>query len=671
MMLRVIYLSLFTIASALPPLSPSNARNNASLISHEDGSCIIQAAHFLPSEPGIVPKNFKGLRFDCEFDKRFVLPLDLDANQEKEMRGMLVDGRLVANYSMLVFNPPNANPTTSKQMEIKVVDESVRIPRGADMLAYIKTAPTPRPPAFHKEDGDPFFFFPAPKRALVIKVIDSDGDTVSETPAQLSDYVFGTGGDSITARSQLNACSYGKFDLKPESPEGLDSNTSAEGVIKVTIDIPFSSGKYAVESAVRDEAAKILGYELPGEAYDYVMISVKCYQYCNWAAYAYTNSWLSVFKNEFITQPGVILHELGHNFNLDHSGENESEYGDHTCLMGNSGSLYSTDGGRMCYNGAKNWQLGWYEEDGDKIDLDPNNRDGDDNWTGTLVGVSDYRNNPNGHAIVIRIRSGINKDLFVSLNRVKGINEQNIEAVDQVIIVETHGNGGDGFSQSWLKGKLSEGGMWRSNGTFGNTGEVLSISAPAIDLAAKPGYADVHICLGSMCGFPSISPVPTNKMSLTPTLEPTTSSHPTMKATCSSSLGDANYPGGGVSNVYATGGDMFDVTAVKDVVVTQISFFGGNTLNYVLYKKIGLGPFELDDRSNQSAWEHFASGTPETTQFHMLQRLNTASVSIPSGSTHAFSIHVIGHAAIAIYEGNYSDIMYENDDMQISCGAVN
>ena len=116
---------------------------------------------------------------------------------------------------------------------------------------------------------------------------------------------------------------------------------------------------------------------------------------------------------------------------------------------------------------------------------------------------------------------------------------------------------------------------------------------------------------------------------------------------------------------------MLDVTAVKDIIVTQIGFCGGNKRNYTLYKRIGLSPFELDDRSNQSAWEHFASGTPETTQFHMLQRLNTVSVSIPSGSTHAFSIHVIGHAAIAIYEGNYSDIMYENDDMQISCGAVN
>jgi hypothetical protein len=38
----------------------------------------------------------------------------------------------------------------------------------------------------------------------------------------------------------------------------------------------------------------------------------------------------------FFSQPAVVIHELGHNFNLAHSGGlNGATYTDHTCLMGN------------------------------------------------------------------------------------------------------------------------------------------------------------------------------------------------------------------------------------------------------------------------------------------------------------------------------------------------
>lgn len=272
-------------------------------MSQEYGSCIIQAVHFFPADPGNVSKSFKDVEFDCKFDRGFLLPLDLDANQEKEMRSMLEDGRLVANHSMLLFNPRDGDATASKLLEAQVIDESVRIPRGVDVLSYVRTPPTPSTPAYHKQDEDA-----APKRVLLIKAIDSRGDTFHRTPAQLSDYVFGTGGDSVTARSQLNACSYDKVDLKPESPSDSDTNTSAEGVITVTISIPFnSSSRNQVQDAVTAKAEEILGYDL-SVAYDHVLISVKCYNECKWAGMLFIIFNRLYFADLMLLIASILIH---------------------------------------------------------------------------------------------------------------------------------------------------------------------------------------------------------------------------------------------------------------------------------------------------------------------------------------------------------------------------
>jgi hypothetical protein len=54
------------------------------------------------------------------------------------------------------------------------------------------------------------------------------------------------------------------------------------------------------------------------------------------AAYAYVNSYTSVFMGEYASYMGVQIHELGHNYNMRHSGFGDSTefYKDHTRLMG-------------------------------------------------------------------------------------------------------------------------------------------------------------------------------------------------------------------------------------------------------------------------------------------------------------------------------------------------
>ena len=88
-------------------------------------------------------------------------------------------------------------------------------------------------------------------------------------------------------------------------------------------------------------------------------------------------------------QKGVLVHELGHNFGLAHSGGLDGKtYTDHTGMMGNP--LYSDDVGRMCYNAAKSWQIGWYDDR--KIQLNPLDQPSDWSETIAMVGVADYLN---------------------------------------------------------------------------------------------------------------------------------------------------------------------------------------------------------------------------------------------------------------------------------------
>jgi hypothetical protein len=52
------------------------------------------------------------------------------------------------------------------------------------------------------------------------------------------------------------------------------------------------------------------------------------------AAYAQVNGYKSVYKGAYASLMGVQVHELGHNYDMRHSGFGDATYLDHTGLMG-------------------------------------------------------------------------------------------------------------------------------------------------------------------------------------------------------------------------------------------------------------------------------------------------------------------------------------------------
>jgi hypothetical protein len=107
------------------------------------------------------------------------------------------------------------------------------------------------------------------KPTLVVRVTDKNGLARPESAAQISDDIFGTDGDPVNLKSQLEDCSMGKLTLVPGDNNSGQVNQSlyaAPGVIEVTIpiDLKTVSSMEEPENAVTAELQDMLGFNLPG-----------------------------------------------------------------------------------------------------------------------------------------------------------------------------------------------------------------------------------------------------------------------------------------------------------------------------------------------------------------------------------------------------------------------
>ena len=150
------------------------------------------------------------------------------------------------------------------------------------------------------------------KEILVVRVTDSGGLVHPDSARVMSDKLFGTDGDPENMSTQFNACSFNKLTITNKYSRNIDQQLAAPGVIEVKIPISLTnSNRGPINSAAKSAAEDKLGFTLPG-SFDHVMFVLeKCYVDCGWAAYAYVNSWNSVYQGSYYKFPGVQLHEIG------------------------------------------------------------------------------------------------------------------------------------------------------------------------------------------------------------------------------------------------------------------------------------------------------------------------------------------------------------------------
>jgi len=288
---------------------------------------------------------------------------------------------------------------------------------------------------------------------LVIRVTDKDNHAPKETQQELSESIFGGLNDKVGLATQMAACSGGSLVYKPVED---DPATNTKGGV-VDLRIPYSVKEYGpyTPNISRDwdrkklekDVIKHLVKEFPvyrnWRQFKHTMIMLPAEtdfrqdgHVAEPIAYAYIGGRKAVFKDPYGAMVWVQLHEIGHSNGLGHSGTKdgfvENSYGDKTCMMGSHNG--NDDAPQLCYNAAKSWNLGWYEDQNGHEELFPYS-----SWEGNLVAAPDYiekikgKGNPgNAYRAVIKIGT-----FYIQFNRKKHPTIGFLpEDIDKVAVVE-------------------------------------------------------------------------------------------------------------------------------------------------------------------------------------------------------------------------------------------
>ena len=470
-------------------------------------------------------------------------PIEASLAQEQMMKSMVQSGELVSGHSTLLLQ---GSMIGAGELD----EEVVFLPPDIEVSTGVENSQGQGFRHLAIVTGD--------KPILVVKVNALDHHVI-DTAASISDVIFGTTSDEVSMKEQLYAISNGKLNITAGE---IDSQHElAPGVIEVSIPIKLEgSCQETIVNAITAAVGDKLDISVPGP-YQHVMYILQgCYSdgtakcgthwkaVCNWAAYAGVNSWYSVYQGGYHNIVSVLLHELGHNFDLGHSrGLDGSEYGDATCLVcshfvfmwclthaqpfsrnnyirvccmfffSRMGDVYN---GYPVFNPAKNFQLGWYTEN--TIIITPS---GDYSWSGSMIGIAEFANNTDEHPVIIKIETGTDTDQFIAFNRATGFNVDAYDkrAGDAVTMVEASRNG-LGYSKSLLKAILKYDGDSYTYLNWADRGVDLVLTMVSRDLEVIPATTVISIQL--LTQSPSASP--SDQPSLGPIdQEPTTAPVPT------------------------------------------------------------------------------------------------------------------------------------------------
>lgn len=225
-------------------------RNNRALVvgagvGHPITECIINAVDLLqiPEEAPIVGGD---VQYECDNGSNFI-PIKFDAAQITALKDKVATGEAIFAKSKL-------------DVEGEIIDDEDGIikftpGRLISILAHEKKeVPWDRGRRnLQKGTGNKYF--------ILFRVTDSNGLVYSHSASVMSDNMFGTGTDSVNLKTQLDACSVGKYIVIPGGKNGYDFSglESAPGVVDITIPISLDNSMYSVRNAVIASAKEKLG----------------------------------------------------------------------------------------------------------------------------------------------------------------------------------------------------------------------------------------------------------------------------------------------------------------------------------------------------------------------------------------------------------------------------
>ena len=171
------------------------------------------------------------------------------------------------------------------------------------------------------------------KTVLVIRIDAADFSTTA-SEQQLSDDIFGTSGDSFNLATGYEECSSNSLKFIA----GVTNAGEVQGVHTVTLTENVADYTDSqLRTLALDKTTEVYG-DL-ASTYNHVMVCLPNIPLFGGIAYAYINSWLSVYNDDWCSYPSAQLHEIGHNLNLAHSGEGAT-YDDQTGMVRSTNCLH-------------------------------------------------------------------------------------------------------------------------------------------------------------------------------------------------------------------------------------------------------------------------------------------------------------------------------------------
>jgi hypothetical protein len=166
---------------------------------------------------------------------------------------------------------------------------------------------------------------PSGTQTVLVVLVEGPGpSTTNDNPqlitsdADLATRVFDTSASAFSVTSQYTACSNGVLTLQA----GLGTNVG-DGVVRVVVATDLQNAGFTTTyNTVKPFVNTRLSVSNIENEYDLIMIFQPGSAF---AATAFLNGQVSRYRGETTTHVSTHIHELGHNFNLQHSNAAEEE----------------------------------------------------------------------------------------------------------------------------------------------------------------------------------------------------------------------------------------------------------------------------------------------------------------------------------------------------------
>ncbi len=255
---------------------------------------------------------------------------------------------------------------------------------------------------------------------LVLRISSNDA-TPTLAAQEMYGYIFNNSQpvNQPSLASQYSAVSFGKLQFVP----------THGGVAEVYVNMNANGAQInAVTNAAIAAAQSQFGVSSVTSLADHIMFCIPPGT-GSWAGMSSVNSWRLVLNDGWCGYLSALMHEMGHNLGLLHSNQGGIQYMDFTSYMsaGYAAPYYPL----KAFNGANNWQLGWYSDR--QITVTPSNG----GRVVTLATFADYGKANKSNPVLIKVGN----DTFLQYNRAKAFNQQAQQDIDQTTIVQQQSNG--------------------------------------------------------------------------------------------------------------------------------------------------------------------------------------------------------------------------------------